>query len=59
MSDFWGPNLLFLGPGLDSNNDFGPTHENEQISFSMISSILTFQFGLIMSQPDYIGYHDN
>ena len=35
---FLGPNVLFFGPGLD----FGPTHVLEQLSFSMISSILHF-----------------
>jgi len=33
--------MLFFGPGSDSNTDFGPPHVVEQLSFSMISSILT------------------
>ena len=33
---FWGPNLLFGGPGLDSNGNLGPTYVVEQLSFSMI-----------------------
>ena len=35
---FWGPNELFLGS----------THVVEQILFSIVSSILIFDFGLIL-----------
>ena len=52
---FWGPNLLFLGLGLDSNANLGPTHVVEQLSFSMISSILTFDFDLVLGSFFNIG----
>ena len=44
---FWGPNGLFLGLGKGSNSVLGSTHVVEQLSFSMLSLILTFYFSLI------------
>ena len=41
-----GPNGLFLGLGKGSNTVLGSTHVVEQLSFSMFSSILTFDFYL-------------
>ena len=46
--NFWGPNRLFLGLGKDSNTVLGYTHVVEQLSFSMFSSILIFDFYLIL-----------
>ena len=43
--DYWSANMLFLGPGSDSNTDLRATHVVEYLSLSMISS---FQFGLIL-----------
>ena len=40
--------MLFLGPGSDSNADLGPTPVVEQLSFSIISSILSFDFDLFL-----------
>ena len=45
---FWGPNGLFLGLGKGSNTVLGSTHVVEQLSFSMFSSILIFDFYLIL-----------
>ena len=42
-----GPNWLFLGLGRGSNTVLGSTHVGEQLSFSILSSILTFYFCLI------------
>ena len=44
---FWGSNGLFLGLGKGSNSVLGSTHVVEQLSFSMLSSILTFDFCLV------------
>ena len=44
---FWGPNGLFLGSGFGSKTVLGSTHVVEQLSFSMFSSILIFDFDLI------------
>ena len=40
---FWGPNGVFLGLGKDSKTVLGSTHVVEQLSFSLIISILTFE----------------
>ena len=45
---FWGPNGLFLGLGKGSNTVLGSTHVVEQLSFSMLSSFLIFDFYLIL-----------
>jgi len=47
-SFFWGLNELFLGSGKGSNTVFWSTHVVEQLSFYMLSSILTFDFDLIL-----------
>ena len=39
---FWGLNGLFLGPGKGSKTVLGSTHVVEQLSFSMLPLILTF-----------------
>ena len=41
---FWSPNGLFFGSGLVSKTVFGSTHVVEQLSFSIVPSILTFDF---------------
>ena len=45
---FWGFNGLFLGSGKGLKTVLGSTHVVEQLSFSMFSSILTFDFDLIL-----------
>ena len=45
---FWGPNGIFLGLGKGPNTVLGSTHVVEQLSFSMFSSILTFDFYLTL-----------
>ena len=45
---FWGPNGLFLGLGKGSNTVLGSTHVVEQLLFSMLPWILTFDFDLIL-----------
>ena len=45
---FWGPNGLFLGLWKGAKTVLGSTHVVEQLSFSMIPSILTFDFDLIL-----------
>ena len=45
---FWGPNGLFLGLWNGSETVLGSTHVVEQLSFSMLPSILTFDFDLIL-----------
>ena len=44
---FWGPNELFLGSGLVSKIVLGFTHIGDQLLFSVVPSILTFNFHLI------------
>ena len=44
---FWGPHGLFLGSGNGPKTVLGSPHVVEQLSFSMIPSILTFDFDLI------------
>ena len=44
---FWGPNGIFLGSGCGSKTVLGSTHVVEEISFSMLPSIQTFDFELI------------
>ena len=44
---FWGPNGLFLGSGNGPKTVLGSPHVVEQLSFSMLPSILTFDFDLI------------
>ena len=44
---FWGPNGLFLGLGKGSKTTLGSARVVEQLSFSMLRSILTFDLGLI------------
>ena len=39
---FWGPNGEFLGLGNGLNTVLGSTHVNEQLLFSMLSSILIY-----------------
>ena len=45
---FWGPNGLFLGLWKGSKTVLGSTHVVEQLSFSVLPSILTFDFDLIL-----------
>ena len=45
---FLGPNGLFLGLWKGSKTVLGSTHVVEQLSFSMLPSILTFDFDLIL-----------
>ena len=45
---FWGPNGLFLGLRKGSKTVLGSTHVVEQLSFTMLPSIQTFDFDLIM-----------
>ena len=45
---FWGPNELFLGLWKGSKIVLGSTHVVEQLSFSMLPSILTFDSDLIL-----------
>ena len=45
---FWDPNGLFLGLWKGSKTVLGSTHVVEQLSFSMLPSILTFDFDLIL-----------
>ena len=45
---FGGPNELFLGSGYSSRTVLGSTHVVEQLSFSMIPSIPSFEFDLIL-----------
>ena len=42
----WGPNEFFLGPGLVSKTVLGFTHVVDQLLFSIVPSILTFDFKL-------------
>ena len=44
---FWGPDGLVLGSGLGSKIVFGSTHVAKELLFSIVSSILTFDFDLI------------
>ena len=46
--DFWGSSGLFLGLGKGSKPVLGSTHVVEQLSFSVLPSILTFDFDLIL-----------
>ena len=45
---FWGPNELFLGSGYSSRTVLGSTHVVEQLLFSIVPSILTLDFDLIL-----------
>ena len=45
LVSFWGPNGLFLRLG--SKGVLGSTHVVEQLLFSIVSSILTYDFQLI------------
>ena len=45
---FWVPNGLFLGSGNGPKTVLGSPHVVEQLSFSMLPSILTFDFDLIL-----------
>ena len=45
---FLGPNGLFFVLGKGSNTVLGSTHVVEKLSFSMFSSILIFDFDLIL-----------
>ena len=45
---FWGPNGLYLGLKKGSITVLGSTHVVEQLSFSMLPLILTFDFDLIL-----------
>ena len=45
---FWGPNGLFLGLWKRLNTVLGSTHVVEELSFFMFSSILIFDFYLIL-----------
>ena len=53
---FWVPNGLILGSVEGSNIVFGSTHEVDQLSFSMIPSILTFEFYLILGNFFLFGF---
>ena len=39
---FWGPNVLFLGPGWGLKTVLGCTYVVEQLLFSIVPSIMTF-----------------
>ena len=45
---FGGPNELFLGSGYSSRTVLGSTHVVEQLLFSIVPSILTLDFDLIL-----------
>ena len=45
---FWGPNGPFLGFGKGPNTVLGSIHVVDQLSFSMIISILTFELDLVL-----------
>ena len=45
---FWDANKLFLGSGQGSKTILGSTHVVEQLIFSIVPSILTFDFELIL-----------
>ena len=45
---FFGPNELFLGLGQSSKTVLGSNHVVEQLLFPIVSSILTFDFDLIL-----------
>ena len=45
---FWGPNELFLGSGYSSKTFLGSTHIVKQLLFSIVPSILTLDFDLIL-----------
>ena len=45
---FWGLNGLFLGSGKSAKSILESTHVVEQLSFSMLPSVLTFDFDLIL-----------
>ena len=45
---FWGLNELFLGSGYSSRTVLGSTHVVEQLLFSIVPSILTLDFDLIL-----------
>ena len=45
---FWDPNGLFLGLWKGSKTVLGSIHVVEQLSFSMLPSILTFDFDLML-----------
>ena len=57
---FWGPNGLFLGSGKGSITVLGCTHVDEQLLFSIVPLILTFDFdiilGLFLTFGALIGY---
>ena len=62
---FWGPKGLFLGSGNGPKTVLGSPHVVEQLSFSMLPSILTFDFDLILGSfltfwgpngPFWVGY---
>ena len=44
----WGPNGLILGLGWGSTTVLGSSHVVEQLLFSLLLSILTFDFNLIL-----------
>ena len=48
FSTFFGPNRLLSGLGLSWATVFGSTHVVEQLSFSLLLSILSFDFDLIL-----------
>ena len=48
-------NFLFLGLWTGSKTVLGSTHVVEQLSFSMLPSILTFDFDLILGSLDFLG----
>ena len=52
---FWGPNELFLGSGLVSKIVLGFTHIVDQLLFSIVPSILTFNFHLILGSFFLLG----
>ena len=56
---FGGPNGLFLGLEFDLKIIFGSTHIVEQLSFSMIPSILTFKFDFILGSFFNFWRHNN
>ena len=51
--DFLGPKLAIFGVRLRFKTVLGSTHVAEQLLFSIVPSILTFDFGLILGSFFY------
>ena len=50
----WGPNELFLGSGYSSRTVLESTHVVEQLLFSIVPSIQTFDFKLDNFLPVFV-----